>query len=854
LARKRRQKVVTSRPSATPARTGSASVAERAPSPPGRALAGLLVLSGFTALVYETLWVRQLGRVVGVEVHAVTIALSAFFAGLALGGAILGRRADRSSRPVRLYAILEAGVAVLGVLSTLALARAAAPFVALREAVGPLAWALPFVLVGLPSFLMGGTLPALLRALRPDQSGVAPATGVLYGANTAGAVLGTLATPFVLVPAFGIRGTGFVAAASGLVIALAALAIDRRASAVPTSESTEARRASRTKDVRLALALYAVAGGVALGCEVVWSELLVQFLSTRTYAFAVMLGTYLTGLALGSFLFARFSRPEHDPWRVFGLLLTAAGGSAILIAAALGPWLPDAQTFAGMWAARLTGLETVEALARFAVASVTILLVPTTLLGAAFPAAARLTASADRVGGDVGLVAALNTAGGIAGTLLTGFVLVPRIGLIGSLGLLAVGGALIGGVAILRSAKPRAPAIAGTLVLAVGLSALATPRDSLARLLAEERGGRLVFYSEDAGGTVAVLEQEATGRGGGSFRRLYIQGVSNSGDALASLRYMRLQALLPLLVHPEEPRSVMVVGFGTGITAGALLVHPSLETRVVAELLQPVIDAGGHFTGNFDASRDPRLEIRIGDGRHELLRRSEPYDLITLEPPPPSASGVVNLYSRDFYELCRERLAPGGVMAQWWPLPTQNEEDSRSLVRSFLDVFPYASAWSTELHEVLLVGSLAPLALDGPRVAERFAAPGIASTLTDVGVESPEALLGTWLTGREGLEAFAGDAPAVTDDRPLIEHAAWVRRGEIHRVLPRLLELATDVPLVESDPLRLGVSEEVRELRQLYRASLLALDGRQEEAVAMVLEVLNRDPNNPYYRWIALGE
>ena len=297
----------------------------------------------------------------------------------------------------------------------------------------------------------------------------------------------------------------------------------------------------------------------------------------------------------------------------------------------------------------------------------------------------------------------------------------------------------------------------------------------------------------------------------------------------------------------------MVVGFGTGITAGALLVHPWLETRVVAELLQPVIDAGGHFTGNFDASRDPRLEIRIGDGRHELLRRSERYDLITLEPPPPSASGVVNLYSRDFYELCRERLARGGVMAQWWPLPTQNEEDSQSLVRSFLDVFPYASAWSTELHEVLLVGSLEPLALNGPRVAERFAAPGIVSALTEVGVESPEALLGTWLTGREGLEAFAGDAPPVTDDRPLIEHAAWVRRGEIHRVLARLLELATDVPLVESDPLRVGVSGEVRELRQLYRASLLALDGRQEEAVAVVLEVLNRDPNNPYYRWIALG-
>ncbi len=316
---------------------------------------------------------------------------------------------------------------------------------------------------------------------------------------------------------------------------------------------------------------------------------------------------------------------------------------------------------------------------------------------------------------------------------------------------------------------------------------------------------------------------------------------------------MRLQALLPLLVHPGEPRSALVVGFGTGITAGSLLVHPGLETRVVAELLPSVVAAGVHFEGNFDASRDPRLDIRIGDGRHELLARSQRYDLITLEPPPPSAAGVVNLYSRDFYELCRERLAPGGLMAQWWPLPTQNEEDSRSLVRAFLDVFPYTTAWSTELHEVLLVGSLEPLVLDGPRVAERFAAAGVAQALAEVGVESPEALLGTWLTGTAGLEAFAGEAPPVTDDRPRIEHGAWVRRGELQRVLPRLLELATEVPLARADPLRLGVAAESQELRQFYRASLLALGGEQQAAVAMVREVLARDPDNLYYRWIALG-
>ncbi len=817
------------------------------------AASALLVGSGFAALAYETLWVKQLGRVVGVEVHAVTIALSAFFAGLALGGALLGPLADRSSRPVRLYAALEAGAAVLGVLSTLALARAAGPFVALREVAGPLAWALPFGLVGLPSFLMGGTLPALLRALHPDDAAVAPATGLLYAANTAGAVAGTLATPFLLVPVFGISGAGLFAGAVGLIVAAAAFALDRRAF-VPPASRVETVASSRSCDARLALALYAMAGGVALGYEVVWSELLVQFLSTRTYAFAVMLGTYLTGLALGSWLFARLSQPHHDSWRVLGLLLAGAGASAILIVSALGAWLPDAQTFVGMWAMRLSGLETIEVVARFMVASVVILLVPTTLLGAAFPAVARLAAGADRVGGDVGLVAALNTAGGIAGTFLTGFVLVPLVGLVGSLGLLAVGGALLGAVAILKSARPQAASLAVVLVLVVGFVAWTTPRDRLAQLLAEEREGRLVFYDEDPGGTVAVLEQEVASRGGGSFRRLYIQGVSNSGDALTSLRYMRLQALLPLLVHPGEPRSVLVLGLGTGITAGALLLDSGLEKRVVAELLPPVVEASAYFSGNFTASRDARLDVRIGDGRHELLRHSERYDLITLEPPPPSAAGVVNLYSRDFYELCRERLAPGGLMAQWWPLPTQNEEDSRSLVRAFLDVFPHAGAWSTEFHEVLLIGSLGPLDLDGPRVAERFGRPEIEQALAEVGIESPEALLGTWITGREGLEAFAGSAPPVTDDRPLIEHAAWVRRGEIRRVLPRLLELATEAPLAESDPLRSGVVAQSQELRRFYGAGLLALEGENEEAVALLRAVLAADPQNPYYRWIALGE
>jgi spermidine synthase len=810
----------------------------------------LLFASGAVALVYETLWVRQLGRVVGIDVHAVSIALSAFFGGLAIGSIALGRLADRVVRPVRLYALLEAGVAALGVISTLALARAAPLFVALQDAVGPLAWALPFGLVGVPAILMGGTLPALLRSLHPSNAAVAPATGVLYAANTAGAVVGTLATPFLIVPVLGITGTGFFAAALGLVVAAAALVLDRRVGATTAASPlpSAAPPQGADRDARLALALYAIAGAIALGYEVVWSELLVQFMSTRSYAFAVMLATYLSGLALGSFLFVRLGAHARDPWRLLGILLAGAAASALTIVALLGPWLPDAQTFAGMWAMRATGHETVEVVARFAIAATVVLLVPTTLLGAAFPAAVRLISGTGRVGGDVGTTLALNTVGGIVGSLLAGFVLVPRLGLVGSLEVLALGGILIGAIAMLKGGAGRMSTAA--LVAVAVLVLFLTPRDKLATLLAARRGGALLFYAENTGGTVAVLEQEA---GRGSFRRLYIQGVSNSGDAPTSVRYMRLQALLPLMIHRSEPRSALVVGFGTGITAGALLADSSLKTRVVAELLPSVIRAAGFFAGNLGAPTDPRLDVRIGDGRHELLRRSQRYDLITLEPPPPSAAGVVNLYSRDFYELCRSRLQPDGLMAQWWPLPAQNDEDSRSLVRSFLDVFPYATAWSTELHEVLLVGSSSPFELDGGRVARRYSQPDVRAALMEIGIESPESLLATWMTDRAGLERFAGDALPVTDDRPLIEHAAWLRRGEFQRVLPRLLALATDVPLRSADPLREGVEAERRELFAFYRYSVLALAGERGEAEAALRDVLARDARNPYYLWIAFG-
>ncbi len=823
--------------------------ARKTPTPePGlsaSAAALLLFVSGAASLVFETLWIKQLGLVVGVDVHAVTVGLSAFFAGLAAGAFVLGRIADCSPRPALVYGLLELLAGLTGAASTWALARSPAAFVGLQATVGPAAYVLPFLLVGLPAFAMGGTLPALARAVRPGPGAMARGPGRLYAANTAGSIAGALATPLLLVPAAGVFGTGVAACLLDVAAGGVAIALGRK---LPALAPASPQQPPPTADQRAALRLYAVAGGVALGYQVVWSQAIVPFLSTRTAAFAVLVATYLAGLALGSGLWARAADRVVRPWVTFGLLITGGGVLALAGLAAAGGWIPRLQDTVGALAYRATGNDTFDMCMRFAVASAAMVLPTTLLLGAAFPAALRLAAGATHVGGDVGAVTALNTVGGITGTLLTGFLLVPRLGLARTLALLAVVAAAVGGLALARdrALPPRARWAPLAFAAALSLPALfLLPEDAVARYLAKARGGSILFRGESAGGSVVVLEQTSPR---GPFRRLYIDGVSNSGDTLPSLRYMRLQALLPLLIHRGEPRSTLVVGLGTGITAGALLTYPGLERRVAVELLPAVVRAAPLFRGNYSAATDTRLEIRLGDGRHELLRSEESWDVITLEPPPPSAAGVVNLYSRDFYRLCHRRLGPGGLMAQWWPLPTQNDEASRSMVRSFLDVFPHATLWTTELHEMLLVGSAEPIELDLGRVAARLAAPELAASLREVGVPSAAALLATWVMDRKGLEAYAGTAPPVTDDRPRIEHASWVRPGELERVLPRLLAVASEPPL-GGDESPATVSAERRRLFRFYEGTLAGLARNETAWSEAMREVVSEDPHNPYYRW-----
>ncbi|WP_244513230.1 MULTISPECIES: fused MFS/spermidine synthase [unclassified Ensifer] len=809
----------------------------------------MLFLSGTAALIFQVLWIKQLSLITGVDVYAVSVGVSAFFLGLALGSFVLGRAGDRSRQPFRFYALLETGVAVLGAGVTIALSRIAPLFVAIESTNSFAAWSLLILVIAAPAFLMGGTLPVLLRALDRAPGGVGAKGGRLYAANTLGAIVGCLAVSFVIIPALGVQATGL--AAAGLGVAAAAIALSTRAPVALNYPTDAAATSALAKPgSRLALVLYAIAGGIALGYEVAWSQAIVQFISTRSFAFSLVLATYLAGLALGAALFARRTDRLSDPWGTFGLLVALAGFVGLAELAVLGPWLTALQTSAEAAVAGITGSIFAGMSARFLIAALTIVFVPTLILGAAFPVALRLAVDPDHAGRDTGRVLALNTLGGIAGTLLTGFVLIPAFGIIRSFATLAVAAAAVGLIAVSRgrdgwSSRRLVTPVLGILTV---LIAIMVPSERLAGLLNLSRGnGTIVSYEEGLGATVAVIEQGQSER---RFRRLYIQGVSNTGDAMPSLRYMRLQALLPLLIHKGEPKSALVIGLGTGITAGSLLAYPDLDRRVAAELLPSVARASALFSGNFNAVGDGRLEIRVADGRRELLRSTDRYDLITLEPPPPSAAGVVNLYSSDFYRLARARLAANGLVAQWLPIATQNDEDTQALVRSFLDSFPHTSLWSTELHEMLLVGSAEPQELDAGRIAERMATPSVAAALSEVGVAGVPDLLATWMTDRAGLEHYAASALPVTDDQPRIEYAGWVRPDELQRTLPALVALRSKPPLVGADKdLEKSVTGAHDRLMLFYQASLNAYAGYRAEW-ARDMELLMRvEPGNPYYRW-----
>ncbi|TMB86824.1 MAG: hypothetical protein E6J45_13320 [Chloroflexi bacterium] len=747
--------------------------------------------------IYEIVWTRLLSLQLGHTVAAAGTVLAAFMGGLAAGALVGGRVASRfdRARALRGYAVVELVIGACAVALPFGL-RALEPVLALAYGDEP-GWSfavarfgLSLVLVSLPAAAIGATFPLAIRWFVSDASAAGRDAGGLYALNTVGGAVGALATGFVLIPAIGLRATTLVGIALNVAAAGGAWLVANRMSrvVVAPAPSQQPKPRRRTPPRRRAVvhtpatprwlpaAVLGLSGFVALVYEVAFTRALAIALGPTTYAFAAMLTAFISGLAIGAALASRVGSTESARAFAIGGLMLASAAAAVGTGWFAGTHLP--LLIADAVADPVAGAS--EILTREALYGVGVLLPLSCLFGAIFPMGIALAARSDEaVTHEVSVLYGINTIGGVAGSLAAAFVLVPGVGLQQTLrlaGLLAVGAACLPFVFGRLTARQRGAGIAalvaaGALLFVVPGWDLNLLSSGVYKYAADVRGlnldlvtalraGRLLYYKEGAAATVSVRRLAGT-------IALAIDGkmdASNRTDMLTQ----KLLAHLPLLLH-ASPRSVGVIGLGSGVTLGAALSH-QIERADVIEISPEVVEASSFFiNANNRALEDPRTHLIVGDGRSHLQLTSRRYDVIISEPSNPWMAGVASLFTREFFLAARARLAPGGVICQWAHTYDMRDADLRSIASTFASVFSNGTAWLLGEGDVLFI---ATNDAEGPRlenIARAWQRPGVAADLAAASVFDIFSLLSLYIAGPGELAHYGQGAFVQTDDRTKLE-------------------------------------------------------------------------------------
>jgi spermidine synthase len=784
----------------------------------------LFFVSGTCSLVYQIAWVRMLVPTFGMSVFAVSTVLTAFMAGLALGSAWFGRIVDRTGRGLRIYGWLEAGIGLFALALPLLLGWTNDLYGPLYRATGEsrfLFFSLRFVLVFLvllvPTTLMGGTLPVLSRWAVRSFSRVGWNVGRLYAVNTFGAAFGCFLAAFVLMERLGVRGTSYLAAAGNLLIALAAFTLSRfwteaDAGADPRTEPMDGAPALARTLPRYATRFvfwgFAASGFAALGYEVVWTRLLSVILRlTTTQSLSVILVVFLFGLAAGGVVGAWWVDRWRRPFLAFGVLELLLGLFGLGSIAAFGtiPGILD----------RLGGLASWQGhMLRLLVASFAVMLVPTFLMGVLFPVAAKIHAlELKTLGRRVGGIYAINTGGAILGAFVTGFVLIPTFGTQGTIQALAAVNLALGAGALLLnpSGRMRSVATLATFTLPVVVLAF-VPSSSFLVGLFSSADGEVIYYDEDTAGTVTVQEY------GDGLRVLRVNGAGEVPTDRDSLRTFRLLGNLPMMLHPD-PQDVLVVAFGGGITLASAEMQRPARIEVV-EIVPGVVDAAPLFSAHnnevFTRLGTDALQLIEDDGRNHLLRSDREYDVIIVDSTHPGTSDSWVLYTEEFYRLCRGRLKPGGVVAPWLPIHGLTADDYKTIVRTFRVVFPHSSIWLTPGYSVLF-GSIDPLRIDYRQVASRLEDPAVRAGLEEVDLGDPASFLSSMALDSDAMFRYLEEGVINTDDKPCISLGDRLRAGT-GGGLPVLLSLVPFAYQHGHGAVAGATETEVEELNRRVRA------------------------------------
>ncbi len=811
----------------------------------------LFFLSGFTGLVYEVVWVRLFTQVFGNTTYSVTAVLTAFMAGLAAGSWMFGRIADHRGRLLFTYALLETGVAVSAVIIPFIIPILDPVYSFLFNSIhfsGPLLtgarFILSFILMLVPTALMGGTLPVLVRYFVRHAGESGRKTGVLYGANTFGAAAGCFITGFYLIRGLGVKESVLAAAAVNIIIAACFFAADRYTRSASASAERPAA-AKRTKDDNapagtrraIFLALVAGSGFVSLSCEVLWTRLLVFKLKTTVYAFSAMLTVFLAGIAVGSVIYSALDRRFKLSGRAgtWGYLQWGISASCFMSIFVLGGFaeMPAAFTAVTTWTGTVINASLLP--------SLLVMAVPTLLMGMAFPAAAGIyTRQMKSLGASIGSLYAASTSGSILGSFLTGFLLVPVLGTQGTLTAVTVLGGIIATAALYMrqdaGAQPRAVSKWAMKALAEKLRPLAPWPVFIAAVALLPSGYLLRYYNigEREHNSTAVIDHALEGVEGittvhhfGDGNRVISTGSINvAGTAFTLRTTQKLQAHIPMLLH-RNPKLVCQIGFGSGETSHIVTTY-DIERLDLVEISAPVIDTSARCFSDINGGvvRHPRFNAIIMDGANYLRMTGKTYDVIMNDSIWPYYAGNSGLYTREYFHAAKNRLRPGGIMTSWVPVSM----DLKSLIvllKTFHAEFPYATVWYAASHEnqhALIAGSLSPMSIDPAQFKKRFVAYA-RDDLREIGYSDTAAFLDICKLDGTAIDEMESPGVYHTENDPYLEFA--VSRTTMHD-LTNALTLITLYRGEAAALLGIGPSAGdalLRDLAKMYEATGHVLRG-----------------------------
>ena len=757
------------------------------------ALLLLFAGSGCSALIYEIVWYQLLQLVIGSTAVSLGVLLATCMGGLCLGSLLLPRFLSPSRHPLRVYAAVELGIGLCGILALVGMPLVSGIYVAaaahgfpsvLLRALICAACLLP------PTMLMGASLPAAARWLKTSAEGVSW-MGLLYGANTAGAVFGCLLAGFYLLRVFDMATATFMAAGINLAVALASLLLARLSPHKTTPEASPVDRAGLSGYWPVYAAI-ALSGAGALGAEVVWTRLLGLMLGATVYTFSIILSIFLVGLgigsAVGSIVLRSIARPRVTMGCCQMALAAAVAWTAWMLSDSLPYWPINPFLSTSLW--YTFQLDMVRCLWA---------ILPAALLwGASFPLA--LAAVAPR-GGDpgrlVGRVYAANTGGAIVGALAFSMVLIPWIGTrysetvligIGAVSALVVLAPLVWRA---RSAAGAALLLAATCVAALMAARVSdVPGELIAygrRMTTSTGRSEILFTAEGMNSSIAIS------RWNDGAIQFHVSGKVEASTEPYDMRLQRMLGHLPALIH-GQPRSALIVGFGAGVTAGTFVLHPTIQRIVICEM-EPLIPktAKQYFHAqHYDVLDDRRTQIFYDDARHYVLTTPEKFDIITSDPIHPFVKGSATLYSKEYFEMVKGRLNPGGIVTQWVPLYESDMETVKSEIATFFDVFPDGSIFANELngggYDLVMLGWAGPAKIDVDAVEARLEQPAyqaVAQSLREVGFSSAIQMLGTYAGQASDLRPWLADAEINRDGDLRLQYLAGFalnnsQEGEIY--------------------------------------------------------------------------